>query len=128
MASSLAGERASRASEKPIALSLRRFSASFGRPCSRMRASMATIASIWARNQGSILQIACTSSAVMPSRMAWATIRSRSGVGVPMAADGVLVVAFAEARDLDLVEAGQPGLQARAAPSAGFRQRCGRWP
>ncbi|MNE31211.1 hypothetical protein D3C80_1247630 [compost metagenome] len=77
---------ARRASEKPMAFSMRRFSASAGRPCSRMRASMSTIAFNWAMNHGSILQASWTSFSVMPRRSAWATWRRRSGVGVPITA------------------------------------------
>ncbi|MNY20640.1 hypothetical protein D3C86_1541300 [compost metagenome] len=47
---------ARRASEKPMAFSMRRFSASCGRPCSRIRASISTMALNWAMNQGSIFE------------------------------------------------------------------------
>ena len=58
---------------------------------------------------------ACTSSSEVPRRIACATMRSRSGVGVPSAARMALrssIAALAEAGDLDLVEAGEAGLQA----------------
>ena len=72
------------------------------------------------RNHGSICAGAVRSPRrVMPSRIAWAQreqpVRRRPA---ERGADGVLVVALAEARDLDLVEAGRARSPARAAPSA----------
>ena len=69
-----------------MAFSMRKLSASSGRPWARMRASMARISAIWSRNHGSMRHISCTSSSEVPVRIACATMRSRSGVGVPSAA------------------------------------------
>ncbi len=65
---------------------MRKLAASAGRPCSRMRASIETMPSICSRNHGSMRHIWWTSSSDVPRRIACATMRSRSGVGVPSAA------------------------------------------
>ena len=59
---------------------------SAGRPLRGFASSVSTMPRICARNQGSILHEAKTSSSEKPSRIACATISSRSGVGVPSAA------------------------------------------
>jgi hypothetical protein len=108
----LAGERARRASEKPIDLSSRMFSASFGRPCSRD--ALFHVDHFLDLGEEPRIDLGSFRAPLVagPEPHAWATMSSRSGVGADGAADGVLVVAFAVAGDLDLVEAGQPGFQA----------------
>ena len=64
----------------------RNASAVAGKPLLVISASVSTRLRISARNQGSILQEAWMSWSENPSRMAWATLRRRSGVGVPSAA------------------------------------------
>jgi hypothetical protein len=118
----------SRASEKPIALILRRFSASSGRPCSRMRASMVDDLLDLGQEPGIDLADRVHLLALMPSRMAWATMRSRSGVGVPMAALMALLSSPSPRPGISISSSRSARSQARAAPSAGFRRRSGRWP
>ena len=77
---------ARRASEKPIAFSVRMPKALPGSPFFLIFDSMSTMPRISARNQGSILQELKISSFDQPSRIACATCRRRSGVGVPSAA------------------------------------------
>ena len=76
----------SRASEKPIAFSVRMPNALPGRPFSLTLASISTMPRISERNHGSILQEVKISSSLQPSRIACATCSRRSGVGVPKAA------------------------------------------
>ena len=77
---------ASRSSEKPMALSMRNWAALGGRPCSRTRASISTMSLIWRMNHGSILHASKICSSSKPSLIACATLRMRSGEGVPSAA------------------------------------------
>ena len=77
---------ASRASEKPSALSWRNGAAVTGRPFVLTAFSASTIPRSSARNQGSMRQALWISSSLAPSRIACATFSSRSGVGVPSAA------------------------------------------
>ena len=77
---------ASRASENPIAFNRRNGPAVAGSPRARTSRSMSTMPRIWARNHGSIRHEAWICSSLMPSRIAWATVRRRCGVGVPSAA------------------------------------------
>ncbi len=74
---------ARRSSENPLRLRRNRVSASSSLSRRDFNAfSLATISSIWTRNQGSILQKPNTSSRVMPARNASATYQIRSGPGL----------------------------------------------
>ncbi len=75
------------------------------RPWVRMRASMSMISRSRARNHGSILQAAWISSSVKPRRMGLADLEDPVGHRcADCGADGVLVIALADAVDLDLIK------------------------
>ena len=85
-ASVFAETAARRLSEKPIALTWRKAPGVVGRPNLRTFSSVSTIPRICSRNQGSILQLSWICASVKPKRIACATWRMRSGVGVESAA------------------------------------------